>query len=513
MSKPNHLKKNTNIELIEQNERKPNTDILLISLLEDFCYLYDYNRTKSSTIFLKICQKLDKMGIVSSESYMENTKPLRNLYRKMLGQLINNIKYNVIEDGYVKNDIKDDTIDKNITSENPLELINYIQNNQSSDEESAVNNVAVKTMIKSYSRLHQDFIQLENIGKGGFGKVFKVYHKMDSSIYALKKIPVKNCDSKSISLGKTLIEVRCIAKLNHPNVIRYYNSWIEYDYNDSKEEDSDLNSSNLDLNSSNLDLNSSNSSNQSNNIVNDLQLTLFIQMELCDLNLKDWLIKRDEFEDFNYEYSQSIFKQIVLGLNHIHSNNMIHRDIKPANIFLFNIYKDSFVPDDKIDSFNYIIKIADFGLSKEKIRSKSDNECMYRIENDEMEDVENNKNSLKKSTSYNNIIKSASISYDTTNLGTQSYASPEQLNSYNYDNKTDCYSLGIILFELFYINKTLMERYINIKNLRESKILPKDFNPEYKKEKQLILELVNNNSIMRPDIRNILEKYFINYNL
>ena len=37
----------------------------------------------------------------------------------------------------------------------------------------------------------------------------------------------------------------------------------------------------------------------------------------------------------------------------------------------------------------------------------------------------------------------------TVGIGTKYYCSPEQEKSENYDNKTDIYSLGIIIFEMF----------------------------------------------------------------
>ncbi len=494
MSKTNHKKSE---ELI----KKPRSDILLISLLEDFCYLYEYDLKKSRAIFLKICKKLDDMGIVSTDSYLENTKPIRKLYRTMLGQLINNIKYNVLEDGYLKEDDMNNFVnDKSNISASPSELIKYLQNNKQLEKSPLINNDSIKSMIQNYSRLHQDFIQLEKIGKGGFGQVHKVYHKIDSSLYAIKKIPIKNCDlvsNNGINLEKILNEVRCIAKLNHQNIIRYYNSWIEYDIIDYNLNSNKSSSSLLEFDSEENDSLIIDDSN--NNIEDNCKLTLFIQMELCDLNLKDWLIKRDERGNFDYQHSIEIFKQIVYGLNYIHKNNVIHRDIKPANIFLFHIYKDQFVPESEINNFNYIIKIADFGLSKEKIRkSKSCQNNLHQLEL--------NNNNLKKSISYNNFQQSFSQN-DTSNLGTQSYASPEQLNSYNYEYKTDLYSLGIILFELMYENKTMMERYMNIKNLREQNRLPVDFKLD--KEKKLILSLVNDNTLERPDTSIILKNYFI----
>ena len=52
-------------------------------------------------------------------------------------------------------------------------------------------------------------------------------------------------------------------------------------------------------------------------------------------------------------------------------------------------------------------------------------------------------------------------------VGTPVYCSPEQAKSNWYDAKTDMYSLGIIIFELFFKMKTNQEKYINIKKLKE----------------------------------------------
>ncbi|KAJ2621733.1 hypothetical protein GGI26_003828 [Coemansia sp. RSA 1358] len=73
------------------------------------------------------------------------------------------------------------------------------------------------------SRYHDDFIQLRCLGKGGFGKVYEVRNKLDGRRYAVKQIKIKG----EITAEKTLREIKTLANLDHPNIVRYYSSWIE----------------------------------------------------------------------------------------------------------------------------------------------------------------------------------------------------------------------------------------------------------------------------------------------
>ncbi|RNA29187.1 eukaryotic translation initiation factor 2-alpha kinase 1, partial [Brachionus plicatilis] len=66
----------------------------------------------------------------------------------------------------------------------------------------------------------------------------------------------------------------------------------------------------------------------------------------------------------------------------------------------------------------------------------------------------------------------------TKGVGTTLYASPEQLNGKIYDLKTDIYSLGIILFELFCPFNTEMERIILIRELKVDQKLPQKMENE-----------------------------------
>eukprot|EP01132_Coremiostelium_polycephalum_P006041 gene6041-7525_t len=75
------------------------------------------------------------------------------------------------------------------------------------------------------SRYKEDFSEIEKVGKGGYGSVYKVQNKLDGLYYALKKITFKN--STQTFLEKVLREVKTLASLNHPNIVRYHSAWLE----------------------------------------------------------------------------------------------------------------------------------------------------------------------------------------------------------------------------------------------------------------------------------------------
>lgn len=174
------------------------------------------------------------------------------------------------------------------------------------------------------SRFVREFNIIDKIDSGGFGSVFKAQRKLDKNIYAIKII---NFDDESEDY--ILREAENLARLNHPNIIRYFNSWYEnVEFQESHkyiEYEPDLNEE-----------------------IPKISKYLFIQMELADTNLKNLL------PNLTLKEKQKYFKEIVLGLDEIHNQGIIHRDLKPSNILIIN---------EKA-------KIGDFGLSK-SIASKS----------------------------------------------------------------------------------------------------------------------------------------------
>lgn len=79
--------------------------------------------------------------------------------------------------------------------------------------------------LSGHSRITNEFEILEWLGKGAFGDVLKVKNKLDGGIYAIKRIEL---NPKNKQLNKKITrEVKLLSRMNHENVVRYYNSWIE----------------------------------------------------------------------------------------------------------------------------------------------------------------------------------------------------------------------------------------------------------------------------------------------
>jgi serine/threonine protein kinase len=171
---------------------------------------------------------------------------------------------------------------------------------------------------------------IDNIGNGSFGSVFKCINNIDNQTYALKFIKLN-----SQNYNKIIREVQLMATFDHPNIIRYYYSWIDKstEFINYLENDSE-----------------SDSLNSYPKII-PYNYYLSIQMELCKESVSYYL------EKYDYNLNQRIkyFKDIINGLHYLHDRHVIHRDLKPTNILI---------------GLNGTIKISDFGMSIKQDYSK-----------------------------------------------------------------------------------------------------------------------------------------------
>lgn len=259
------------------------------------------------------------------------------------------------------------------------------------------------------------------IGSGGFGRVFRYHNPLDQVTYAIKEIPIHLDDMEKAT--QTLSEIRILAHLHHPNVVRYHHAWIEecgtdemFHHTSSSEEEE--------------------SEHQVAELKSGARYRCCIQMELCDSSLRFYLNGREGVDD---QVSRDLFMQILEGCNYLHQNNVVHNDLKPDNIMI------RYGEGGKM-----IIRIGDFGLS---------------IRNDSSTQKEIGTGG---GTTLYTIEPSVTPSVPLT------------------DTVRDIHSLGIILFELFCHFYTGMERIVTIRQLRKTLRAPPFFEEEYPLEAMMI---------------------------
>ncbi|KDO23665.1 PEK protein kinase [Saprolegnia parasitica CBS 223.65] len=312
------------------------------------------------------------------------------------------------------------------------------------------------------ARFNQDFKSLRVLGQGGQGCVTEVESKLDHKRYAIKKVRVQATTDgreKNRHLTQSLREVHLMANLpRHPNIVRYYTSWLEDEADDavapSVDDDDEASMASEEF----LSYDDAGSScgfefESAEDLMaepaasveaptkarsSSPSINLFIQMELCKQtesisNLASWL--RSNSDDrvktsSGHAMAMQLFTDVVRGVKHIHAFGVIHRDIKPDNIFLQN----------------GVAKIGDFGLSKHMHEATSVDDS----------------NGFSPSPSLSESPTTRTS--HTTALGTFLYASPEQVGrgqvpkSTFYSEKSDIFALGVMLLELCSSFSTIMER-------------------------------------------------------
>lgn len=131
------------------------------------------------------------------------------------------------------------------------------------------------------------------LGKGSYARVFRVQRKQDGRVYALKRVRIARMSRKE--LADTLSEVRFLASIKHPSLIRYYDSFYD-----------------------------------------DRTTELCIVMEYADAGDLAGRLARCESTRTRLDEAVvwSLFLQLMEGLAYLHRKRVLHRDVKSANCFL-----------------------------------------------------------------------------------------------------------------------------------------------------------------------------------
>ncbi|XP_077879833.1 eukaryotic translation initiation factor 2-alpha kinase 1 isoform X2 [Ictidomys tridecemlineatus] len=483
-----------------------------------------------------LCETFIKMGLLSSFTCSDEFSSLRLHHNRAITHLMRSAKERVRQD--------------------PCEDNSYMQKIRSRE-------IAFEAQT---SRYLNEFEEIAILGKGGYGRVYKVRNKLDGQHYAIKKILIKGATKTDCM--KVLREVKVLAGLQHPNIVGYHTAWIEHVHvvqpqgrvpiqlpslevlsdvdrdqygvkdnesssssiifaeftsekekpfgecdienqnnklvnyttdlviRDSNELESSINlqengladlsdrsivkhqlpvrhNSDLEGNFTSTEESSEENFNLLGQTEVQYHLMLHIQMQLCELSLFDWIAERNKrnqecVDEAACPYvmasvATKIFQELVEGVFYIHDMGIVHRDLKPRNIFLHG-------PDQQV-------KIGDFGLACTDI--------------------------IQKNSDWTNRNGKGTPTH-TSRVGTCLYASPEQLEGSEYDAKSDMYSLGVILLELFQPFGTEMERAAVLTGVRTGHI-PESLSKRCPVQTKYIQHLTRRNASQRPSALQLLQ--------
>ncbi|XP_058464029.1 eukaryotic translation initiation factor 2-alpha kinase 1-like [Malaya genurostris] len=509
--------------------------LLVESLVQQLCALLETDPKRSQELYSKICERLHAINLIDETYAMGEFEMMRSQYQKALYQLVSiargeNLPVAVLENIW------------------PLQQPAGLE----------------------WSRYYREFTELEFIAGGGFGKVYRAKNNLDGTVYAVKKITIQATTIKNVLVHlaevKTLASLNHVnivpykAAWLEPLLASGAEAgdarpekgpgWemtsledndetsesVSFSFSREIQTKSRRKKSSLDDSLKRRDdtddfsihfENSQDGTEEYDQQLAELEeargsvfsieetqphvklkwATLYIQMTLCHITLREWLDDRNRLSSFDEFYAQflrnaqrtyppsaiarnsfcrqtssissnssgediskqiytntpsprqddkdlnnspqhldvvtDVLNQLLNGLTYIHSRGIVHHDIKPSNIFV------SVNDYDKSIS----IQLGDFGLA-----------CPLQN------------------------------SHTGVGFGTPLYAAPEQLAG-KCDPKSDIYSLGIILLELLIAFDTDMGRAEMIKEVRRGKF-PKDLDPEYG---SLLTKLLSTRPTKRPD--------------
>ena len=232
------------------------------------------------------------------------------------------------------NDNNKNEIDKDFKDNNKDKINNNDNNNNNNENnnDNDINTTNNKPLIYKSSSLQKDirlFYKFKDfLGEGHFASVRTAFRRREYSshkLFAVKSISLKKLTEKEhLDL---IQEVEIISHLEHPHIIKFYETFHDEKY-------------------------------------------FHIVTELCRGNNLNMRLKKVGGR-MKEEHARIIIMKIVHAINYCHSFGVVHRDLKPENIvFESPNNEDDDEEEEEQNKNNFNIKIIDFGLSALKNKTE-----------------------------------------------------------------------------------------------------------------------------------------------
>ena len=107
------------------------------------------------------------------------------------------------------------TLDQDQRWQEADELIDFIESHLESQNKTTPPNTTYLKDLKSGDNITPELVLYEELGKGGFGRVFKAKHLIQNKFYAVKVF------DKDASVSETINEFKALEDLKHDNIVKF----------------------------------------------------------------------------------------------------------------------------------------------------------------------------------------------------------------------------------------------------------------------------------------------------
>ncbi|XP_055355847.1 eukaryotic translation initiation factor 2-alpha kinase-like [Paramacrobiotus metropolitanus] len=189
--------------------------LLVSTLVEELCSFYEHDERRD-ILFRVVCDQLVEMSLLSPLAYIDELAAVRARYRETFMQIL---KMGQVIASEQANKMKalGMPLSKSPGNGFALRSISSALNHHGQGPDH---------FVLMPSRYQEEFEELNLIGHGGFGRVYRARNRVDGQEYAVKKIRLPKKSSRE-NILKIFREVKVLAGLHHKHVVGYNAAWLE----------------------------------------------------------------------------------------------------------------------------------------------------------------------------------------------------------------------------------------------------------------------------------------------